>query len=759
MKSAPKSLWVAAACLVVLTAAAYIPAIRAGFVFDDPLLITDNPLIKASDGLYRFWFTTEPADYYPMTSSLFWLEWRIWGNNPLGYHVLNLLLHAANTVLVWILLRRLKIPGAWLAALVFGIHPVNVATVAWVSEQKNTLSMLFYLSAILLYLQFDENGSWRWYGASLLAFVAGLVSKSAVVMLPVVLLGCVWWRHGQVRERDCLRSAPFFAVSIVMGLAAVWFQSQRVLQGNPIRVVSVAYRLAAAGWVPWFYLGKALLPVNLTVVYPSWKVDPSDWVAYVPGLIVIGSLVLFWRKRHSWGRALLFGWGYFVVTLFPVLGFFDQAFYRFSLVADHWQYSSIIAIIALAVGGTEQAYVRMTKPSRITVGIFGAIALVWLTVSTWSRSSLYASNVTLWRDNVAKVPDSWPHNLLGCALRETGNCNKAIGEFNEAIRLDPAYCEAYSNLGDCLLQVGRVDEAMEQLRRALQLNPGYPEAHNNLGTVLQRVGRLAEAREHFEEALRLKPSYPDACYNLGMNLEEAGRYDEAIRQFERALRLRPDFAQAQFDLGTALQRSGRLAEAREHYEQALRIRPDYAEAHNNLGINLGEAGKYDEAIHEFKQALRLKPDFAEAHYDLGNALMNLQKPNEALGEYKLALQFKPDYPDALHNMAVAFMQLGRGREAVECLERLVKVSPNGASGRHDLGVALLQLRQYPEAITQLEQALRIDPNFAEAHYDLGIALEQVGRSQEAISQYQQALRIRPDYREARGRLKQLETAR
>lgn len=321
--------WLMAIVLVALTLIAYAPVLRGGFIWDDDVLITENTLVRARDGLYRIWFTTEGQDdYHPLTASLWWLEWRLWGNNPTGYHVANVLMHAVNAVLMWIILARLKVPGAWLAGCVFALHPVNVATAAWVSEQKNTLSMLFYAVAILLYLRFDEERGWRWYGLSLAAYLLALFAKTAVVMLPVVVLGCVWWTRGRVRWRDMLSSVPFFAASLVLGLVTIWFHSHRVLQGFQERTVSLAVRMATVGMIPWFYLYKAVLPVNLMVIYPKWQVDASGWVCYLPGALLLVCFFVFWRERRSWGRPLLFGLGYFVVMLFPVMGFFDRGFFK-----------------------------------------------------------------------------------------------------------------------------------------------------------------------------------------------------------------------------------------------------------------------------------------------------------------------------------------------------------------------------------------------------------------------------------------------
>lgn len=533
-----------AAFLAAITVAAYLPVLRDGFVFDDKTLIVENPLVRAHDGLGRAWFTTQAPDYYPLTWSVWWLEWRLWGNHPLGYHAVNVGLHAASVVLMWIILRRLKIPGAWWAALLFAVHPVNVATVAWISEQKSTLSMLFSLAAALFYVQFDEDGRALWYGLSLAAFLLALLSKTAVVMLPVVLLGCVWWIHRRLRREDLQRSVPFFVASLIAGLTTMWFQHNRALAGQPAQPSNFLFRLVAAGWTPWFYLYKACLPFHLTVVYPMWHIDVSRWTSYVPGIALCSCLGLFWWKRETWGRPLLFGLGYFVTMLLPMSGLFYQGFNRFSLVADHWQYYSIVGVIALAVAGVEAASNRANERLRELMPAAGATVVVLLVLASWGRGMVYASNVTLWQDNVAKNPGPWPHNLLGCALEQTGRFDDAIREFQEALQIDPDYAEAHGNLGDTLLQTGKLDEAMAQWKRAVDLNPRYPQAHYNLGLGFAKQGRLTEAIEQWEEVLHIEPNYAEAHYNLGVAAERMGKPSEAIEHYRRALECKPDYTLA-----------------------------------------------------------------------------------------------------------------------------------------------------------------------------------------------------------------------
>jgi tetratricopeptide (TPR) repeat protein len=575
MKSVWKSLGAGAGLLVALTVAAYLPAMGGGFVFDDAELITDNRLIQARDGLYRFWFTTEAPDYWPLTSTAWWLEWRVWGNKATGYHVANVLLHAVNAVLVWMVVRRLKIPGAWLAALVFAIHPVNVATVAWISEQKNTLSMLFDAVAILLYLKFDEEeslgqrgGRWAWYALSLAAFLLALLSKTSVVMLPVVLLGCAWWRRGRLRWKDFLASAPFFVLALASGLTTIWFQYHRVAGESAGPADGFLSRLATAGWAAWFYLGKALLPVRLMVIYPKWDIDVSRWGSYAPGVLLIGCLVVFWWKRKSWGRPLFFGLGYFVVTLFPVLGFFHQRFHLYSFVADHWLYYSLIGVIAPAAAAAEIVLRRASGQGRY-MGMFVVIVvLMLLGVGTWNRSRVYVNEELLWRDNVAKNPNAWvAHYNLGLALGQAGKTEEEMGQYEQALRIKPDYAEAHNNLGNALAQAGKLDVAIGHYERTLAIRPDFAEAHYNLGMALWRSGRAREAMAHWEQALRINPDYTDAQNNLAWQLAtipqaEGGDPVRAVTLARRACELTANRQPTYLDtLAAAYAAAGRLREA------------------------------------------------------------------------------------------------------------------------------------------------------------------------------------------------------
>jgi tetratricopeptide (TPR) repeat protein len=560
------------ALLLVLTAVAYAPALLGGFVWDDDVLLTRNPLISAADGLSRFWFTQQAPDYWPLTSTSFWAEWRLWGPNPAGYHAVNLALHAGSALLLWAVLRRLALPGAFLAALLFALHPVNVESVAWIAQRKNLLALLFSLAAVYAY---RDGASWRAYFGSLLCFVLALLSKSSVAPLPLVLLGTVAWRRRLVRG-DLLRLLPFMAAAAALVTAEVLLQHRGT--GATVRTAGGPERLAAAGTAFWFYLGKAVAPVRLSFLYPQWPWHPAHLAAWLPlGAALAGAAAL---GRASHLRGVRYAAAYYAVMLAPALGFVDVHFMRYSLVADHYQHLALIGVVALAaVGWSAWAAQAKTPLPRVTA----VATLTILGVLTWRQCQTYRNAATLYRSALARNPDAWlARNNLGELLHRQGRLPEAIDDFRRAIQLQPDFPEAHINLGNALLQSGRIPEAASQFEIAVRLAPDSAEAQNNLGNLLFQTGQAAAAIPHYEAALRVNPDHAEAHNGLGNALLRSQRLPEAIAQYEEAVRLRPSYANARFDLGAALLASGRAAEAADQFQAVLRLHPDDDDARVNL---------------------------------------------------------------------------------------------------------------------------------------------------------------------------------
>ena len=652
------------ALVVVCAFLAYFPSLNGGFILDDDLLLTENQIIKASDGLYRIWCTTESTDYWPMTYTTLWIEWRLWGMNSTAYHITNLILHIIEALLIWIILRKMSIPGAFLAAIIFAVHPVNVESVAWISQRKNMMAMLFFLLSILCYLIHSSRHSHPlWYWLSLATFVLAMLSKGSVAVLPVLLLGIVWWRRPgtvpifagdcpdfctakmglspwgtlSVYKRDLLRIAPFFLVAFVLAGVNVWFQTHGTEQ--VLRNVNFTERLLGACGVVEFYLYKAIFPIDLAFVYPQWHIQAGNPLWWLPLVTVLIVTAVLWRYRESWSRPLLFAWVFYCVSLLPVMGFIDVGFMKYSLVADHYQHIAIVGVIVLVAAGWSVWHERVRDGTRWAATAAAIVALAVLTFLTWRQCGIYSDTLKLYQATLEKNPACWmAHNNLGNTLLDKGRPQEAIEHYLQALRLKPDFFEANYDLGNALMQTGRHQEAIKYFQQALQLKPDNPRAYNNLGNTLAQTGRLQEAIEHYERALRVDPDYSEAHNNLGGALFRAGRFQEAIEHYEKALRGKPDYPEAHNNLGAALSQLGRHEEAIDHYQQALRIKPDYHEAHNNLGNTLRAMRLYPQAIDHYKEALRLKPDFTLGYFNLALAYAHTQESSVALAAARKALE-------------------------------------------------------------------------------------------------------------------------
>ena len=673
--------WFFGLLLAGATLLAYQPVWHAGFIWDDDAFLTNNPLIKAADGLYRFWCTTEAPDYFPITSTTLWLEWRLWGSNPLGYHLVNVFLHAASALVLWRVLARLNIPGAKLAAAIFALHPVNVESVAWVTERKNTLTMFFYAWALLFYLRFEDLGRRRWYWLGAGAFALALLSKTAVATLPLVLLMLAWWRRGRIGRQDVLRSIPFFVVAALLGVITVWFQYHRAIGPEVVRGDSFWARLAGAGWAAWFYLYKTFWPLNLMFVYPRWRIDGANVLAYVPGLLLVLVFLVCWVYRRGWGKSLLFGLGYFLVMLLPVLGFLDIYFMRFSLVTDHWQYFAFIGPIALAAAGMTAAKrvcgAIMPFPGSILCGVLLAL----LGMLTWQRCCIFTDSTSLWRATASRNPgSSLVQYNLGCVLLETGDLEEATARFQKALQADPGLAEAHNNLGSLLLQKGLTDQAIAHFQTALETRSAFPDAHSNLGGALLQKGRVEEAVAQFQKALEIAPNDALTGYNLGSALLKCGRVDEAIAQFQRVLEIRPDLPEACSKLGMALLRKGREDEAITCLRRALELNPSLANAQSDLGNLLLQKGLIDEAVAHYEAAVAIQPANATFLNNLAWVLATCPMPQVRNGPRAVELAQQSERlgsrwdPAILGTLAAAYAEAGRFPEALRTAQRALALA-------------------------------------------------------------------------------------
>ena len=584
--------WFGPALLLVgLTAGAYIPAMSGGFVWDDDDYVQDNLTLRSLAGLGQIWFQPGATrQYYPLVHTTYWLEYRLWGLDPTGYHVVNVIMHALSAVLVWRLLIRLQVPGAWAAAALFALHPVHVESVAWITERKNALSGAFYLSAAWAYLRYEEARGPRWYWAALSLFAAALLSKTVTCSLPAALLLVLWWQGQTPMRRTAVALVPFFLLGGAMSGVTVWMERHSVGAWGPEWDWSLVERGLIAGRALWFYAAKLLVPLELAFIYPRWKIDATAaWqYLYPAGALGVGGLL--WAFRKHWGRGVLIGVLFFAGTLTPALGFFNFYPMLYSFVADHFQYLASLGLLTLAAAGGHRTWTRLGRPATGPVAL--ALVLALYSLLTWRQGGVYADLETLWRDTLAKNAGAWiAHNNLANILKERGQLDPAIGHYRQALLLKPGSSQIHLNLADAHRAQGEATAALRHYRRALKAEPKRVETHLKLGNALLGQNAVVEAIGHYRQALQLAPDLALVHSNLGAALALQRQDAEAIEHYRRALQLKPDFAEAHNNLGRLLALRGQFASAIEHYRRALQLKPTYRQARANLAQALQAAGQ------------------------------------------------------------------------------------------------------------------------------------------------------------------------
>jgi tetratricopeptide (TPR) repeat protein len=701
--------------LVILTLWAFSPSIWGTYLWDDPRYPLNAQVQRGNDGLYDIWFKpsrlptadspgylTTPQ-YYPMTFTSYWLGFQAWGLDPTAEHAVNLLLQAGSALLVWEILRRLRVPGAWVAAAIFAVHPLQTESVAWLSERKNVLAGAFFFGSILTYLQFlkiekddakPESADYQWYALSLLLFVAGLLSKSIVCSMPIVIAILIWWKRGRLSILNIALLTPFIILGLAMSAVTTWFEIHIVGATGPEWNHSPIEHILLAAHAIWFYVWKLLIPANLTLVYPKWALDSSQWLFVAALLIVLVILLATIRKT---GRGILAAVLIFLVTLVPAMGFVNVYPMRYSYVADHFQYLSGLALIVLAVALAAH-FLSKLGPSRRIVGLALAIIVIGIfAIGSWSHAHAFTDSESLWRDVIAKNPDAWlayenlagvlddeaEQNLANQDVEESkqlalDEATEAAHDAQQALAINANLDASYEHWGRALLILNQPGEALDKFRKAEQLDPRISTIRNNLAATLTRLGRTAEAENEYRQALKL-PANADVRAVMRVNLgrlllddatlaarhtasttapaqrkilqqQTAAAYDEARDQFYQATKDNPQDADAWFDLGVVLIRLNQNGPAFDALQQAVQIDPDMAAAHADLGMLYGVAGQYAQAGQEYAKVVHIQQDNADAYANMGILADKLQKPAESKDFFQMALKIDPKNQKALQGL-------------------------------------------------------------------------------------------------------------
>ncbi len=568
----------AAVLLSLATLFAYLPSFRGEIIWNDSDYIT-APELRSLSGLGEIWTKLGATEqYYPLLHSFFWFQHQLWGDHTFGYHLVTLLLHTSAAILFALVLQRLAIPGAWIGALIFALHPVHVESVAWITEQKNTLSIVFYLLAALLYLRFDQTRSSKTYAFAFTWFVLSLLCKTVTASLPAALLVAFWSKRGRLDwRRDWMPLIPWLATGAAIGLFTSWVEQHYLGAKGQDFNLPLLERGLIAGRAIWFYLGNLIWPFNLNFIYPRWVPDHTVWRQWLFPLGVFLVLLGLWALRHR-SRAPLAACLFFIGSLFPVLGFVNLYGALYSFVWDHWQYLPDLGPIALAAAGLALAWERLAPRLRGMGPVLVSVLALGLGALTWAHCGMFHDDITLYRETLRRNPGAWmaQYNLGNILVKIPGQEVEAIAHYEATLRLKPDHAGAHTNLGNILKAMpGRLPDAITHYQAALQINPAIAESHYNLASALAIIPeRLPEAIAEFEAALRISPQVAEVHYNLGnVLMKTPGRLPDAIVQYREAVRINPGLAEAHYNLGIALISDPRLVpEAIPHLEAALRIK-------------------------------------------------------------------------------------------------------------------------------------------------------------------------------------------
>lgn len=755
--------------VILLVFLFYIPAMKGGFIWDDDDYVTKNENLKTWTGLKRIWFDIGATyQYYPMVHTSFWVEYHLWKHNAFGYHLVNILLHGLNAVVVFFILRKLGLSWAWLAALAFALHPVQVESVAWITERKNVLSGFFYLLSLFSYLHFtspmedDSNTGlkpdgklkwnknvrlWKYYILSLGFYICALFSKTVTSSLPVILLVIFWWKGKKIRWCDIALLVPFLIFGGIMGSITARMEKYQIGAMGAKWDWTFFERCLIAGKALWFYAGKLLVPHPLVFIYPRWRIDAAKALQYIyPAGILIVSGVL-WIMRRKIGKGPLAAVLYFFITLFPAIGFFNVYPMLYSYVADHFQYLASIGMITLYTGLIAFGLKKIFGDKKRLQYMLAGILFLGLGGLTWRQGQMYKDIETLWRATISGNPKAWlAHNNLGTVLLDQGKIDEAIGHFNESIEINPQYEIAYYNLGYAQVKKGAHGESMKYYQKAIELNPKYTNAYINLGMAYDALGDYKQAILNYNKAKALKPESDVVYCCLGDACSSLGSLDESEGYYKKSLELNPNNVDTHYNLACLLFEKKEIEKSIHHFKEALRLDPDREAAHNNLGIIYTSMVETDKALEHYNAALRINPASAGTLNNMGLLSVKMGKTDEAISFYTRAIDMDPQNANCYINLGDALLSKGEESEGKEVLYKAHSLCPEDPWVANKL--AWIQaaskkegMRNAPEAVRLAELACRLTQNREPTILDtLAAAYAEAGRFEEALQTGKSALR-------------------
>lgn len=734
---------VALICILLAgaTFGVYWQVLRSDFVnFDDPIYVTENEYVNTGFSWenVRWAFTTGEVSYWhPLTWFSHMLDCELYGLRPGPHHLTNLMIHIANSLLVFLVFKAMT-GAVWQSAFVaavFALHPVNVDSVAWVAERKNVLSTLFWLLIMREYSSYVRRGGAGRYLVTLLLFVLGLLAKPMLVTLPFVMLVLDYWPFGRLNSggegskvkvgerrsqvfRLVWEKVPFFVLSGV----SVYLSSTSVRRlgiTTSTELVGMKLRIMQAFVSYVSYLSKVVWPRKLAVFYP-YPEGVAVWRSAGAFLfLVFVTFLLVWVFRRK--RYLAVGWLWYVGTLVPVIGLVQAGLWP--AIADRWLYVPAIGVFVVASWGVGE-FVGQIRLRRIAAGAAAGVCICTLMVCTWVQLGYWRSGFTLFTRTLEVTKDNYiAHLNLGNEYLRDKDNNEAIAHYKRAIELHRKYVEAHYNLGIALGLERRYGEAIEAYRRVLRLKETHGRTFFYLATALTKTGHVDEAIIYYEKQLEIDAEDMEALSNFGLALVKKGRYEEAIEQYNKALELEPESAGVLTNLGSALGKAGRVEEEIACYRKALVLKSDFTAAHYNLAKALAGQGKGEEAIGEYREALRLRPDDVEAHYGIGLVLDGQERYDEAAAHYKKAIELNPDFAQGHYSLGVIFANRGQMDEAIEQFRGVLRIHPDDAEMHCNLGALLAQKGAVDEAIKEFRTAVGLDPNLSRAREQLEAALE------------------------------------